>query len=81
MQADRIDEERMQKFAQKLEEQAQRQQPTGARGEAESFERIGNATRVPGFNPMRWTTFICGRPTVVDPCPNETSHPQQSPLQ
>ncbi len=37
---------------------------------APPFTRVGPMTRAPGFNPSRWTTFICGRPVVVRTIPH-----------
>ena len=62
-QADRFDMLRAARQQAVLEEVASGQQPVA--GASTSFQRIGKSMRAPGFNPSRWTTFICGRPTVV----------------
>jgi len=39
--------------------------PGSSQDQPPQFTRVGPMTRAPGFNPSRWTTFICGRPVVV----------------
>ena len=63
-QADKIDDAKARIIAEQMEAGPQ-VHPVDARGHPAVFSRIGHYTLAPGFNPGRWTTYVAGRPTVV----------------